>query len=192
LPESQVREFLALHVQPLEAPLADPAEEHVEAEAEAEAPEQSINRLQQEIAADPDKPELKLELAVALMQAGQIDAALAQLDALPAKLAVDARAVRLRSQLDLAIAAKDSPAVTELQARLQANPEDWEAHDQLGVHWLLEGDAAAGLDEFLLVLQRARDWNDGQARKRLLAAFATLDDAELVGRYRRRMASMLF
>jgi putative thioredoxin len=34
--------------------------------------------------------------------------------------------------------------------------------------------------------------NDGQAKKRLLAAFATPDDAELVGRYRRRMASLVF
>jgi putative thioredoxin len=42
------------------------------------------------------------------------------------------------------------------------------------------------------LLERARDWNDGQAKKRLLAAFNTLDDAELVARYRRRMASLLF
>ena len=42
------------------------------------------------------------------------------------------------------------------------------------------------------ILEKARDWNDGQAKKRLLAAFTTLDDAELVGRYRRRMASLLF
>ena len=64
--------------------------------------------------------------------------------------------------------------------------------DQLGVQLLHEGDAATGLEQFLLILQKARDWNDGQAKKRLLAAFATLDDAELVGRYRRRMASLLF
>ena len=57
---------------------------------------------------------------------------------------------------------------------------------------LLDGDAAAGLEQFLAVLEKARDWNDGMARKRLLAAFATLDDAELVGKYRRRMAALLF
>ena len=57
---------------------------------------------------------------------------------------------------------------------------------------LLGDDPAAGLDQFLAILEHARDWNDGAARKRLLAAFNTLDDAELVGRYRRRMASLLF
>ncbi|TAH45330.1 MAG: tetratricopeptide repeat protein, partial [Gammaproteobacteria bacterium] len=37
-----------------------------------------------------------------------------------------------------------------------------------------------------------RHWNEGQARKRLIAAFLTLDDADLVGTYRRRMSSLLF
>jgi putative thioredoxin len=187
LPEGQLREFLSRHVQPLEAS-AEPAEE----EAVQETPEQAINRLQQAIATAPDKPELKLDLALALMHAGQVAAAETELAALPANLATDARAVRLRSELDLAHALKDAPALAELQQRVQVDENDWAARDQLGVRLLLEGDADAGLEQFLLILQKARDWNDGQAKKRLLAAFATLDDAELVGRYRRRMASLLF
>jgi len=187
LPEGQLREFLSRHVQPLEAS-AEPAEE----EAVQETPEQAINRLQQAIATGPDQPELKLDLALALMHAGQVAAAEVELAALPANLATDARAVRLRSELDLAHALKDAPALAELQQRVQVDENDWAARDQLGVRLLLEGDADAGLEQFLLILQKARDWNDGQAKKRLLAAFATLDDAELVSRYRRRMASLLF
>lgn len=188
LPEGQLREFLSRHVQPLAAaPAGDALDDAV-----PETPEQAISRLQQEIAAAPDKPELKLDLAVALMRAGQADAAEAELAALPVNLATDARAVRLRSELDLAHALKDAPTLAELQQRVQADPADWAARDQLGVRLLLEGDAAAGLEQFLAILQHARDWNDGQGKKRLLAAFATLDDAELVGRYRRRMASLLF
>lgn len=187
LPEGQLREFLSRHVQPLEAP-AEAAEEA----AVQETPEQAIDRLQQAIAAEPNKPELKLDLALALMHAGQTAAAEAELAALPANLATDARAVRLRSELDLAHALKDAPDLAALQQRVQTDPADWEARDQLGVRLLLEGNAEAGLEQFLAILQKARDWNDGQARKRLLAAFATLDDAELVGRYRRKMASLLF
>lgn len=186
LPEGQLREFLSRHVQPLEA-----ADETVE-EAVPETPEQAIQRLQQAIAAEPAKAELKLELALALMHAGQTDAAEAALIALPANLAIDARAVRLRSELDLAHALKDAPGTTELQQRVQADANDWTARDQLGVRLLLEGEPAAGLDQFLTILQHARDWNEGQGKKRLLAAFATLDDAELVSRYRRKMASLLF
>lgn len=188
LPERQVREFLSRHVQPL--PPADDAESA--AQAEPETPEQAIDRLQQRIAEAPDDAGLKLELAVALQQAGQNDAAAAELAALPVNLATDERAVRLRSRLELAQAAQGAPDLAVLQERVQANPGDWDARDQLGVRLLAKGDADAGLEQFLAILQHAPDWNDGQAKKRLLAAFATLEDAALVGRYRRRMASMLF
>jgi putative thioredoxin len=187
LPEGQLREFLAKHVQPLEA--AEPA---VEADVPEESPEQAINRLQQAIAAAPDKSELKLELALALMRTGNTAAAAAELDALPANLATDARAVRLRSQLELASALVNSPPASTLRQRIAANPEDWEAHDLLGLHMLLDNAPEQGLEHWLTILAKARDWNDGQAKKRLLAAFNTLEDAALVGRYRRRMASLLF
>ncbi|HEV2539083.1 MAG TPA: thioredoxin [Frateuria sp.] len=187
LPEGQLREFLSRHVQPLEGAAAAEPEP-----AEQEDAAQAINRLQQAIAAEPERAELKLDLALALMRNGQADAAEAELNALPANLATDARAVRLRSQLDLARALEGAPSLAQLRQRVQADPTDWTSHDLLGVRLLLEDDPAAGLDQFLAILEKARDWNEGQAKKRLLAAFATLDDAELVGRYRRRMASLLF
>jgi putative thioredoxin len=188
LPEGQIREFLTKHgLQPADA---DGAE--AEDAAPAETAEEAINRLQQAIAAEPERAELKLDLALALMRAGQVEPAQAELNALPANLATDARAVRLRSQLELARALAGAPALGELQARVQANDADWEARDLLGVRLVIEGEVAAGLDQFLDILKRQRDWQDGQAKKRLLAAFATLDDAELVGSYRRKMASLLF
>ena len=94
--------------------------------------------------------------------------------------------------LELAQALATAPTLATLQQRVQADPADWEARDLLGVRLLHEGDAAAGLEQFLAILQHARDWNGGAGKQRLLAAFATLDDAELVGRYRRKMASLLF
>jgi putative thioredoxin len=190
LPEGQLREFLTRNdLQPADGQ----AEEAAEAvEAEPETAGEAINRLQQAIAAAPARAELKLDLALALLRAGQVDPAQAELDALPANLATDARAVRLRNQLDLARALAGAPSLAELRQRVEANGDDWEARDLLGVRLLIEGDAPAGLDQFLDVLKRQRDWNEGQAKKRLLAAFATLDDAEVVGAYRRKMASLVF
>ena len=189
LPEGQLREFLGRHVTPSEADAtAAPAAEEVA----SESPEDAVNRLQQAIATEPDKPELKLDLALALMQTGNAAGAEAELNALPANLATDARAVRLRSQLELARALDGAPDLATLRQRVETDESDWAARDLLGVRLLLEGDAGAGLEQFLAVLEKAREWNDGAAKKRLLAAFATLDDAELVGRYRRRMASLLF
>jgi len=188
LPEGQIREFLTKHG-------VAPAEAVVEAPAEVAAPEtaaDAINRLQQAIAAEPDRAELKLDLALALMRAGQVKPAQAELDALPANLATDARAVRLAKQLELASALDGAPSMAELRERVQTDDTDWEARDLLGVRLLIEGDAAEGLDQFLDILRRQRDWQDGQAKKRLLAAFATLEDAALVSAYRRKMASLVF
>lgn len=188
LPEGQIREFLTKHgVQPGEAANDEDAEA-----ATPETAEEAINRLQQAIAAEPERAELKLDLALALMRAGNVASAQSELDALPANLATDARAVRLRSQLELARALAGAPSLQELQARVQSSDTDWEARDLLGVRLLIEGEAAAGLDQFLDILKRQRDWNEGQAKKRLLAAFTTLDDAALVSQYRRKMASLVF
>ena len=189
LPESAVREFLQRHLGDVEEAVA---EEPVPEEAAAETPEQAIARLQQEIALAPDKPELKLDLAVAYMRAGLADAAQTELESLPANLFEDAKARRLRHQLDLSRAVKDAPDLATLRARVAADPADTSARDLLGVRLLIEGDAAAGLEQFLHILRTQRDWNDGQAKKRLIAAFATLDDEDLVGTYRRKMASLLF
>ena len=188
LPESAIREFLARHVQPGEA-----QEETVEvAPASIETPEQAITRIQQELAVQPDKAELKLDLAVAQMQVGNADAAEAELDALPANLAGDDRARRLRGQLDFARSLRGAPAEAELRARIERDPGDHAARDLLGVRLLINGETAAGLDQFLHVLQADRGWNEGQAKKRLIAAFNVVDDTDLVGTYRRKMSSLLF
>jgi putative thioredoxin len=187
LPESGIREFLARHVQPNDAPAVVDAEPAVQ-----ETPEQAIARIQQEMATNPDKSELKLDLAVAQMQIGNTAAAEAELDTLPANLATDDRAKRLRGQLDFAHSLKDAPTAAELRARIEKDANDHAARDLLGVRLLIDGDAAGGLEQFLDVLKADRSWNDGQAKKRLIAAFSVLDDAELVGTYRRRMSTLLF
>lgn len=190
LPESEIREFLARHVQPLEV------DESVAPEGgqvvPAETAEAAIERLQQEIAAQPDLAELKLDLAVAQMQTGNAAAAEQELDRLPANLAGDDRARRLRGQLEFAQVLTGAPPAADLRARIDADANDHAARDLLGVRLLIDGDAEAGLAQFLAVLKADRNWNEGQAKKRLIAAFLVLDDAELVATYRRRMSSLLF
>jgi len=195
IPEGTLREFLARHVAPgAEVPgdELDDAFEEAEAAAPVETPEQAIARIQQEMAKEPDRAELKLDLALAQLRVGNIAAAESQLDALPANLATDDRAKRLRGQLEFAGVIKDAPPASELRARIARDPSDFAARDLLGVRLLLDGDPAGGLDQFLDLLKADRNWNDGQAKKRLVAAFSVLDDADLVGTYRRKMSSLLF
>lgn len=191
LTEGQVREFLGKHVQPASAiEMPEPAAATVAHAVEPAA--DAVARLQHAIATHPDDASLKLDLALALVRTGNNDAARAELDALPANLSSDARAERLRGQLALAQNIDARLTEDSLRARIQADPADWTARDQLGMRLVLGENPAAGLDEFLHILKHQRDGNDGQAKKRLLASFQILDDAALIGDYRRRMAALLF
>ena len=99
---------------------------------------------------------------------------------------------QIRGQIEFAYALKDAPSVAELRKRVDADPSDHAARDLLGLRLLLDGDPAGGLDQLLSILKADRTWNDGQAKKHLVAAFSVLDDADLVGTYRRKMSSLLF
>lgn len=186
LPESQVRAFLARHgIEPAAAGPAEPDEV-------ALRPEERVAELEARIAAEPDKPELKLDLAVALAGLGKTERAARLLEELPANLATDERAKRVRASLDFAAALEGAPAPAELEQRLAKDPNDHAARHLLGVHALLAGRAEQALGHFLELLRRDRDWNDGAARRALIDAFRVIDDEDLVGAYRRKMASLLF
>lgn len=190
LPEKAVREFLARHVAPPPAEPEPAAEEPKP--AVAESPQQAIARLRQQIAVEPDKAELKLDLALAEMRAGNRAAAEAELAHLPATLESDERTKRLRGMIEFAAALDGAPPAAELEARIARDPKDFAARDLLGIRRITGGNAAAGFEQFLAILASDRNWNDGLARRRLVAAFAFVDDTAAVGDARRRMSSLLF
>jgi len=187
IPEGQLREFLAQHgVTP-----AEPAADAV-AEPEPLDPQAQVDVLRAAIAAEPDKDELKLDLALALLQTGGTAEASTLIDALPANLATDDRAVRARARLDFANALQDAPAAETLDARIAANGDDLQARHLRGVQLLLGGEDEASLEQFLAMLRSDRSFAEGLPRKLLIDAFKVIADEDLVGRYRRRMASLLF
>ena len=188
LPEGQLREFLAQHgVTPLDAPADDASAEPVPLD-----PQTQVTALREAIAAEPDKDELKLDLALALIKTGATAEAGQLLDALPANLSTDDRAVRARARLDFGNALAGAPAADALAARVQADGNDLEARHQLGIHHLLGGQDEAALEQFIEMLRIDRNFRDGQPRKALIDAFRVIEDEDLVGRYRRKMASLLF
>ena len=188
LPEGQLREFLAQHgVTPLDAPADDASAEPVPLD-----PQTQVTALREAIAAEPDKDELKLDLALALIKTGSTAEAGQLLDALPANLSTDDRAVRARARLDFGNALAGAPAADALATRVQADGNDLEARHQLGIHHLLGGQDEAALEQFIEMLRIDRNFRDGQPRKALIDAFRVIEDEDLVGRYRRRMAALLF
>ncbi|MCG6118034.1 MAG: thioredoxin [Aquimonas sp.] len=190
LPEAQLRAFLSQHG--IEPAAAEAEAEPIEATVPELLPEEQVAELRVRIAAAPEDDGLKLDLACALLGVGQSDEAEALLDALPANLANDDRARRARSRLGFAALLAGAPAPVTLQTQLAANPDDHAVRHLLGVHQIVAGDSEAGLETLLEVLRRDKSWNEGQARKALIEAFNLIEDEDLVGRYRRRMASLLF
>ena len=188
LPEGQLREFLKHHgIEP-----AAPVEEDAPVpDAVPVDPHEEVMRLRKAIEGEPDKAELKLDLALALLQTGAAGEAEQLLDGLPANLATDDRTIQARARLGFAALLKDAPAAEILEAAIAADPGDLRARHLLGVRKLVSGDAEAGLSQFIEMLQRDRGYGDGLARKSLIDAFRVVEDEDLVGRYRRRMSALL-
>lgn len=188
LPDGQLREFLKHHgIEPVAAEAAIVEE----TAPPAVDPLAEIARLRQEIAAAPEADALKLDLAVALLQTGDAAEAERLLDALPANLSTDDRAVRARARLGFAALLKDAPPVEALQAALAADDGDLRARHLLGVHDIVAGRSQEGLEHFLEMLRRDRAFGDGLPRKALIDAFRIIEDEDLVGQYRRKMSSLL-
>ncbi|MFC7300785.1 thioredoxin [Cognatiluteimonas weifangensis] len=189
LPEAQLREFLSHHgIAPGVPADTAPAPEAAAAPLD---PHAEVMRLRKAVEAAPEQAELKLDLALALLAIGGAHEARQLLDALPANLATDERAVKAHARLDFAALLQDAPPPETLQAAIAANPDDLRARHLLGVQRIVAGDAEAGLEQFMEMLGRNRDFDDGLPKKALIDAFRIVEDEDLVGRYRRRMSSLL-
>jgi putative thioredoxin len=193
LPESQVREFLKRHrVEPASRIEAPAQEVDDDGAVPAETPQAAIARIEQALVADPDNAGLKLDLALARARGGDTGNAQSTLDSLPVDLAEDDRAKALAALLTMHQSLAAIPPAGELLARVDRDPRDFAALDGLGVRELLGGDATSALDHWLAILAGDRNWNEGQARRRLLDAFRIVHDDALVSATRRKMSSLLF
>ncbi|MGY6517665.1 MAG: tetratricopeptide repeat protein [Lysobacteraceae bacterium] len=197
LPEGQLKAFLAQHGIEPEVKLAgidsDAGDDGSEAQAPPPDPAAEVARLRQALAAEPGRDELKLDLALALLRAGEgVQEAERLLEGLPANLATDDRARSAQARLGFARQLDGGASRSELESRLAGDPADHDARHRLGLRLIVDGEAEAGLEQLIALLQADRDWNEGTPRKALIDAFTVIEDAALVSRYRRRMSSILF
>ena len=191
LPEAQLREFLKHHGVEPGTPMEDEPAVVEDVVAPPLDPHAEVMRLRKAIEAEPDKAELKLDLALALLATGGVREAEQLIDALPANLATDERTVRARARLGFAALLADAPPPQVLEAAIASDPDDLRARHLLGAQRIVAGDAEAGLEQFMEMLRRNRDFDEGLPKKALIDAFRILDDDDLVGRFRRKMSSLL-
>jgi putative thioredoxin len=193
LPESQVKDFIARVAGPAgpgdaEALLAE-ADQMLEAGDAAGASERYAAVLAEDAASVP----ALAGLAACHLAAGNIEGARQTLAALPESAGKDARVAAIEARIELAAQTANLGDPAALEARIAANPKDYQAHFDLALILNATGEREAAADRLLEIVARDRNWEDAKARKQLVQLFEAwgpTDPATLAGR--RRLSSLLF
>lgn len=142
---------------------------------------------------DPNNAAAFGGLARAHLALGQPDQAEAVLNGAPAEIANAPEIEAAHAQLDLARQAESAGPVAELQAQIDANPDDHQARFDLAVALQAADDAEGAVDQLLELFRRDREWNDGAAKTQLFTVFDALGAQDPVAQAgRRKLSSMIF
>ncbi|MBN1236938.1 MAG: thioredoxin, partial [Gammaproteobacteria bacterium] len=135
----------------------------------------------------PSPSEEALRRAEALYQEGRYDDAEQALSEVKSgDPALDARAEALRHGIAFARAGADGPGEDALRAKLETHPDDHDARLALAGVYASQRRYAQAMEELLEIVQRAKNWRDGEARRQMLAVFDLAgSDSALVAEYRR-------
>ena len=139
----------------------------------------------------PSASELALAKAETHFGEGKLDEAEVELEKVKPDPDWDARLEAVRQGIAYARAGKTGPGEAELKAKLAADPADHDTRAALAALYAGKKHYREAMDELLEIVRRAKDWKEGEARRQLLALFSLAGEPELVGEYRRKLASAL-
>lgn len=185
-PEADYRRIVERHLGS-----TDPARRDALAAWQAGESDRAVQMLAEAAMANPADPSVPELLAKLLTQAGRHADALDVLRALPPELRGHDGLQRLRSHLELVVAAQDAPPADDLARRLERNADDTETRFRLAAVRLLADDPEAAIRHLLAIVRHDPGWRDGLARQALLAVFDTLGvGSDLVRRARAELGAV--
>ena len=188
-PESVVRELLERHIERESDKQRSEAMTLLQA-GDSDAAERL---LREALANDPENHRVVLDLAGLLIERQDFDEAESLLQGLPVDKRDDETVRQLLSQLQLARSTANAPDETILRQRIEANEDDLEARYQLAMQRIAGGEHEEGLELLMSVLRKDLNYADGAARQAVLDTFELLGNSgELVSRYRRQLATLLY
>lgn len=123
----------------------------------------------------------------------KLDEAEAHLNGAPIEISKSPELEAAHAQLELAKQAAGAGPVAELQAAVDANPDDMQARFDLATALYAHGETQGAVDHLLTLFGKDREWNDGAAKAQLFTIFDALkanDPIALNGR--RKLSSMIF
>ncbi len=124
---------------------------------------------------------------------GDLDQAEAILNGAPAEISTAPELEAAHAQLELAKQAANAGPVAELEAAVEANPDDHQARYDLAQALYARGEGEAAIDHLLELFRRDREWNNGAAKEQLFTMFDALKPNDpLVLNGRRKLSSMIF
>ncbi|HSY89451.1 MAG TPA: tetratricopeptide repeat protein [Verrucomicrobiae bacterium] len=202
VPDSQIKSFVAKLAELGGAELGpSPAEEALEhAEAALEAGDHGMASaiFNEVLAHEPDNVAALAGLTQALTAAGELKRAREVLARVPApklpETSVAPAVAKATAALELAEQSAGALGqLSELQAKVAADPKDWQSRYDLALALYASGEQEKALDELLEIVQHNRPWNEEAARKQLVKFFEALGPAHpLTLSGRRRLSSLLF
>ncbi len=132
-------------------------------------------------------------MARAHLALGDIDKAKTILDMAPEAKQGDVAITTVRAQIELTEAAAGAGDTAELQAAVDANPDDHQARFDLALALIGAGDAEGAIDALIEIFRRDREWNEGAAKEQLFKLFDSLGPKSVAAQKgRRRLSSMIF
>jgi putative thioredoxin len=147
----------------------------------------------QVLAADSTNVAAMAGLARCYVATGALEQAKQTLAMVPENKRGDAAVAAAQAALDLAEQAKSVGPLSDLEAKVAANPLDHQARFDLAVALNAKGKRAEAAQHLLDIVKRDRKWNDDAARKQLVQLFdawGPTDEATLAGR--KKLSSILF
>ncbi len=147
----------------------------------------------QVLAADNANVAALAGLARCYVGTGSIEQAKKTLALVPDAKRHEAAVAAAQAAIDLAEQAKSVGPVSDLEAKVAADPADHQARFDLAVALNAAGKREAAAEHLIEIVKRDRKWNDDGARKQLVQffeAWGSADEATVSGR--RRLSSILF
>ena len=122
-----------------------------------------------------------------------LDQAEAILNGAPADISSTPELDAAHAQLELAKQAAGAGPLNDLQAAVEAQPDDHQARFDLALALHANGQVEQAVEQLLVLFARDQDWNDGAAKAQLFTIFDALkpnDPVVLNGR--RKLSSLIF
>jgi putative thioredoxin len=189
VPESQIREFLDKLVP------SETEERVTKAKAMLAAGDANGARddLRTALALNPSLDAARIVLADIAFRDNLLDEAEKYLSAVKPINRMEADFERIAMRIAAAREASQLPGAADLQARVDANAEDFDARMQLATLYAAENQFEPAFQLLIEIVQRDRKWNEEAARKKLVEFFtlAQPEQPALVSRYRRALATAL-